>query len=131
MSTVTHLIEDLRGVGLSPKAAAVYMAVLESGIAFPSKIAETAKLNRSTTYKILTDLAVKGLVTEMERNRKLCYQAERPGRLMSFAKSQVRLAEERAERTKSASGHRRSVCPRAQSSKSEVLRGYGRRPGRL
>ncbi|OGL88640.1 hypothetical protein A3H75_03485 [Candidatus Uhrbacteria bacterium RIFCSPLOWO2_02_FULL_51_9] len=95
-----QLIKDLRKVGLTDKAAAIYAAVLELGVAFPSKVAEITKLNRTTVYHVLTDLAVKGLVTELERKKKLCYQIERPGRLVAFTKSQIRLAEERAVRAK-------------------------------
>ncbi len=92
------LAKKLKDIGLSEKAAAVYAAVLELGAAFPSKVAEITKLNRTTVYHLLTDLAVKGLVTEIERKKKLCYQIEKPARLINFTKSQIRLAEERAER---------------------------------
>lgn len=98
MKDQLHLMKELRNIGLSEKAAAVYAAVLELGVAFPSKIAEKTKLNRTTVYHILTDLAVKGLITEIERKNKLCYQIERPERLVRFTKNQIRLAEERAER---------------------------------
>ncbi len=91
------LITHLKKSGLSDKAALVYMAVLEMGSAFPSKIAEQTKLNRSTVYKILLDLSVKGLISEIEKNKKLCYQVERPTKLVSFAKQQIRLAEEHYE----------------------------------
>ncbi len=98
MKDHTHITQELRDIGLSEKAAAIYVAVLELGVAFPSKVSEKTKLNRTTVYHILTDLAVKGLITEIERKNKLCYQIERPERLVRFAKTQIRLAEERAER---------------------------------
>lgn len=100
MENNISLIKELRSIGLSEKAALVYAAVLELGIAFPSKIADMTKLNRTTVYHILTDLAVKGLVTEIEQKKKHCYQAEPPKRLINFTKMQVRLAEESAERAK-------------------------------
>lgn len=96
----TRFAQELRKVGLSEKAALVYGAVLELGIAFPTKVAERTKLNRSTVYAVLTDLAVKGLVTEIERNRKICYQIENPGRLVNFAHRQAQLAADRVEHTK-------------------------------
>lgn len=92
------LSADLKSIGLSDKAATIYAAILELGIAYPSQIAKIAKLNRTTTYHILTDLSVKGLITEIERGKKLCYQIERPGKLLNFAKNQIRIAEDRAER---------------------------------
>lgn len=100
MENSTNTIKELQSIGLSEKAAIVYAAVLEMGTAFPSKIAEVTKLNRTTVYHILTDLAVKGLVTELEQKKKLCYQVEPPNRLISFTKMQIRLAKESAERAK-------------------------------
>lgn len=100
METNAEIVKELRGIGLSDKAAAVYATVLELGVAYPSRVAELTKLNRTTVYHLLTDLAVKGLVTEIERKKKLCYQIEKPSRLINFTKSQIRLAEERAERAK-------------------------------
>ncbi len=96
----TDLQLHLKKSGLNDKEATIYMAVLELGTAFPSKIAEITKLNRSTVYKILMDLSVKGLITELERNKKICYQVERPQKLVSFARGQVQLAEDRLEQTK-------------------------------
>ncbi len=101
MNVSKKLVIELEKVGLSGKAAGVYAAVLELGVAFPSKIAEVTALNRSTVYHVLTDLAVKGLVTEIERNGKLCYQIEKPDRLVRFSRSQISLAEDRLDRAKS------------------------------
>jgi len=100
MKNNSNLIKELRSIGLSEKAALVYAAVLELGVAFPSGVAEITKLNRTTVYHILTDLAVKGLVTEIEQKKKQCYQAEPPKRLINFTKMQIRLAEDAAERAK-------------------------------
>lgn len=90
--------EQVKQIGLSDKAAIVYAALLELGGAFPSKVAEVAKLNRSTTYKILVDLAVKGLVNEGRKRHKLFYQIEKPQKLLQYAKDQVRVSEDRLER---------------------------------
>jgi len=95
-----HIIEELKKIGLSDKAAAIYAAVLDLGVAFPSAVAERTHLKRSTVYTLLTDLAIKGLVTELERNKKICYQAERPSKIVSFARGQIQLAEDRLERAK-------------------------------
>ncbi len=96
----SNILANLKSVGLPEKVALVYGAVLESGIAFPSKIAETTSLNRSTVYKILSDLRIKGLVTEIERGKKLCYQIEDPSRLQGLTKKQMTSAEERHENAK-------------------------------
>lgn len=100
MENSQKLIEEIRSIGLSEKAAKVYAAVLELGTAFPSKVAEITKIHRTTVYHILTDLTIKGLMTEIEQKKKLCYQAEPPKRLINFTKMQIRLAEESAERAK-------------------------------
>lgn len=100
MNVPKKIATDLEKIGLSSKAAQVYAAILELGIAFPSKVAEATALNRSTVYAILTDLSVKGLITEIVRNKKLCYQIEKPSRIINFSKSQITLAEERLDRAK-------------------------------
>ncbi len=97
-SRTSSLETELGTLGLSTKAAQVYACIFELGIAFPSKIAEKTRLNRSTVYKILTDLSVKGLITPLERKGKLCYQIEKPSKLVNFTQTQIRLAEERYER---------------------------------
>lgn len=88
------LVQKLKKIGLSEKEALVYFAVLEIGSAFPSKISEKTKLNRSTVYKILLNLSIKGLITEIEKNRKICYQIEPPYKLVNYTKNKIRMAED-------------------------------------
>ncbi len=88
-SQVTNQLKD---TGLSEKAALVYTTLLKLGGAYPSSLAAATKLNRSTVYKLLLDLSIKGLVTEVERGKKLYYQAEKPEKLLRFAKNQADLA---------------------------------------
>ncbi len=83
--------------GLTDKESATYSALIELGGAFPSKIAEYTKLNRSTVYKVLLDLSVKGLVSEIKKKNKLYYQIENPTRLVRYAKDKVKIAEEQLE----------------------------------
>ncbi|HUT22649.1 MAG TPA: helix-turn-helix domain-containing protein [Candidatus Bipolaricaulota bacterium] len=94
------LISELKKAGLKQKEAEIYAALLELGGAYPSKIAEYTKLNRSTAYKILEELAIKGLVSELRKGKKLYYQIEKPEKLVRFADSQIRLAENRLENAK-------------------------------
>ena len=89
-----QLSSELRSIGFSEKTALVYAALMEMGWAFPSHLAEYTRLNRTTVYKILHDLCSKGLVTEIDRNNKLCYQIEKPAQLLSFIKHQAKAAEE-------------------------------------
>ena len=96
----TELLKELRGIGLPDKASLVYACLIEMGIGFPSKIAERTKLNRSTVYHTLHELAIRGLVSRVERGKKICFQLEKPTQLVSFAKKQIGLAEERLDRAK-------------------------------
>ena len=96
-SLLLKLSAELRRIGFAEKAALVYASLLEMGSAYPSRLAEYTRLNRTTVYKILNDLCMKGLVTEIDKNNKLCYQLEKPARLLNFVKRQIGLAEERYE----------------------------------
>lgn len=91
------LSEQLEAIGLSDKAAQVYAYLIETGGAFPSAIAEATGLNRSTTYKLLVDLSIKGLVSELRKRNKLYYQVDKPEQLERFTKSQISLAKKRHE----------------------------------
>ena len=91
---------ELERFGLSDKSARVYSALLELGGAYPSVIAEKARLSRSTVYKILLDLSIKGLINEVDKDNKIYYQIEPPERLLHFAKSRKDLADEQYERVK-------------------------------
>jgi sugar-specific transcriptional regulator TrmB len=90
-----QISQELRKIGFSEKASLIYGALLEMGSAYPSRLAEYTRLNRTTVYKVLNDLTMKGLVTEIDKNSKLCYQLEKPARLLNFVKRQIGLAEER------------------------------------
>ncbi|MBD3252027.1 hypothetical protein GF380_06310 [Candidatus Uhrbacteria bacterium] len=92
------LVGQIRSLGLNKHEAAIYVALLELGGGFPSKIAEVAKRNRTTTYATLTDLAVKGLVIELQRRNKIYYQIEKPDKLLRYVKQRVRIATDAVEK---------------------------------
>ena len=94
------LIRHLQKAGLSEKAAIVYTSLLTMGGAYPSGLAVATQLNRSTIYKILLDLSIKGLVTEIERGKKLFYQIEKPEKLLRFSRNQSEMAREAYDRTR-------------------------------
>lgn len=93
-----QLVADLKKTGLSSKAAEIYAYLVSEGGAYPSAIASKTRLNRSTTYKILTELSVQGLVNEIERGKKLYYQIENPSKLLRFARRKVETAQDGVER---------------------------------
>jgi sugar-specific transcriptional regulator TrmB len=91
------LIAKLTRAGLSHKSATIYSFLIGVGGAFPSRIAEETHLNRTTVYKILTDLSIKGLVSEIEKGKKLFYQAEKPETFLRYAKGQSERAHDAFE----------------------------------
>ena len=96
----TALFNQIKKAGLTDKSALVYTALLQTGGAYPSRIAEFTKLNRSTVYMVLTELCVKGLVNEIERSKKQFYQIEKPQKLSQLANDQVKAAMETSEYVK-------------------------------
>lgn len=94
------MVRHLQKIGLSEKSSRVYTALLEMGGAYPSRLAEVTKLNRSTVYKILLELSIKGLITEIERGKKLFYQIENPEKLIRYSRNQSEMAREAYEYTR-------------------------------
>ena len=85
-------LKKLEKVNLTDKEALVYLSILELGGAYPSRIAEYSGLNRSTAYKILLNLSVRGLVNEIEKRNKLFYQVEKPDRLIKDTENRLQWA---------------------------------------
>lgn len=94
---IHQIKKQLEKTGLSEKECLVYATLVELGGAYPSKIAEKTRLNRSTVYKILLDLSIKGLVNEIEKSKKLFYQIENPNKLTRFLKNKVTIAKDNLE----------------------------------
>jgi len=94
------LIKKLEKGNFTDKEALVYVSLLEIGGAFPSKIAEYAGLNRSTTYKILLNLSVRGLINEIEKKNKIFYQIEKPEKVLRYYQSRLRQVEDSMEEIK-------------------------------
>lgn len=85
----TAISNKLTKAGLSDKEAVVYAFLLEHNGAYPSVVAQETGLNRTTVYKILTALSVKGLVTEYEKRKKFFYQVADPKHLEKYADMQI------------------------------------------
>lgn len=98
MLQIDQLQSRLEKTGLTDKESIVYSALLEQGGAYPSKIAEETKLNRSTVYKILLDLSVKGLISEIQKKGKLFYQVENPEKLTRYLRDKVTIANDHLEK---------------------------------
>ena len=94
------VVEKLKKVGLEEKEAQIYGYLAETGGAFPSAVAVATKLNRSTVYKLLGILSVRGLVAEVEKKKKLFYYPESPAKFLRAAKMKITLAEDAYEKAK-------------------------------
>lgn len=79
-----QLTKALQTLGLGDKEIRVLTVLLESGPTQVAPVAKTAKLNRTTTYGILKDLAQQGLVTSAEQRGVLRYQSISPELLPSY-----------------------------------------------
>ncbi len=98
MNISTNIRKYIDKAGLSEKEAHIYSTLLSMGGAgYPSKIALKSGLKRSTAYKVLLDLSIKGLVNEIEKKNKIYYQLERPQKLLKYAKDRVQIAENHVE----------------------------------
>lgn len=81
------LVSQCQKAGLPEKEAQIYAALLELGGGYPSTLANYAHINRSSSYKLLLNLSVKGLVQEIRKGRKLYYQIDKPEKLEKYSKS--------------------------------------------
>jgi len=88
----------LQQIGLSEKEAEIYVALLQSDNASVNDLAQKTKVNRTTIYPVLETLAQKGLVSEIQIDKKTHYQAEPPERLETFVERQKIVLEESSRR---------------------------------
>ena len=79
---------DMKNIGFSDKEAKVYLALLELGDAPVQKISEKAKVNRATTYVVLETLQKRGVVSTVEKDKKIYFAAENPRALLRLFRAQ-------------------------------------------
>ncbi|HLD18020.1 MAG TPA: helix-turn-helix domain-containing protein [Patescibacteria group bacterium] len=95
------IVEDhLQQFGLTPKQSIVYLAALKRGTSFPVKIAMEARLNRSTTYVILRELAEQGLVIQSQHKNKKTFTAVPPERFVSLMEFRAKHYTQMADRAR-------------------------------
>ncbi|MBI2030110.1 hypothetical protein HYT05_00645 [Candidatus Kaiserbacteria bacterium] len=73
----------LESIGLGDKEVRVLLVLIEKGPMFAAGIAKVAKLNRTTTYGILKELAAKGLVSS-SKDASTKYQSIAPELLPAY-----------------------------------------------
>ena len=83
---MTDYLKDAAKAGLSAKASAVYVALLEAGIALPPKaIVGRTNLHRQYVYDALRELQDKRLVVTEGKGHRIKYGAGSPDRLLQDA----------------------------------------------
>ena len=90
----------LEEIGLSEKESQVYLALLAVDSESIQDLAKRTGINRTTVYPVLETLEKKGLVSEVQKGKKVEYVAAPPERLETFVERQKVVLEERAERLK-------------------------------
>lgn len=79
------LVKSLRGLGLSISGSVVLGILLQHGAMYASRIAKESRLNRTTAYGVLSELARKGLISKVESRTATQYQAVPPEMLPAYA----------------------------------------------
>lgn len=83
-----------KNIGLSAKAAKVYIAALKLGEASVQGLARRARVKRTTVYSLLDELTGLGALLRTKRGKKFYYLAEEPRMLLKRAREQLAEFEE-------------------------------------
>jgi len=75
-------IDQIKEVGLEPKEAEIYLAILALGKATISDIARNAPVKRTTIYQYIDNLTQKGLLLKSVKGKRIFYVAEDPEKLL-------------------------------------------------
>lgn len=92
--------ENLLGLGLTPREAQVYLALLDIGHGTVTEITRRAGINRTTGYDILDTLANKGFVSISGKEPKQEYAAESPEKILDFLEEEQLASSKRLESAK-------------------------------
>ena len=88
----------LEEIGLSEKESQIYLALLQVDSESIQDLAKRTGINRTTVYPVLETLEKKGLVSEVQKGKKVEYVAAPPERLETFVERQKVVLQERSER---------------------------------
>ncbi len=92
---IDNKLSDILGeLGLNSKEASIYLALLELGEALPSSISRRTGIKRPTTYVILEQLKLKGLVSHVKRHNNLLFRPIDPRNFYEDYRSKVDLLKE-------------------------------------
>jgi sugar-specific transcriptional regulator TrmB len=107
----------LEEIGLSDKEAKVYVALLQVDHDSVLDLSKRTSINRTTIYPVIESLAKKGLVSEIQIDKKIHLKAEPPERLETYVERRKLNFEEQSKRLK-------DVIPQLKS----IQRESGERP---
>ena len=96
--------EILKSLGLSEKETKIYLASLQLGSSLVQKIANYARLNRTSAYDLLKSLEQKGFVSYTIQSGKRLYQATQPHKLIDMLKEREELVKKILPELNSLSG---------------------------
>lgn len=88
------LHDALKKLGLGDKERAVMLVLLQNGPLLVASVARIAKLNRTTTYGILKELAEKGLASSSTQGKVIRYQSIEPDLLPGYIERHAKELEE-------------------------------------
>lgn len=88
------LIDITRNIGLSTKAAKIYLAALELGEASVQRLAQKSRIKRTTLYYILDELIETGALICTKVGKKVYYIPEQPATLLKNVKEKIKNFEE-------------------------------------
>lgn len=92
--TSKNKLFNIEEAGFSDKEAAVYIAILEVGRGSVMEIAKTAKVDRTTTYRILQSLLAIPLVQTFKEDKKTKWAALHPRYLIEYIQKKKRTIQE-------------------------------------
>lgn len=81
-----NLFKSLTSIGLSEKAAQVYLAALDLGEATVQQLAKRSGLVRTTIYYTLNELVDFGALVETKRDKKVYYIPQKPQAVLKQAR---------------------------------------------
>ncbi len=89
-----ELAETLKNIGLSDKAARLYISSLEMGEATVQDLSRHSGIKRTSIYYVLKELAASGALIASRRGHKLYYMAQEPRAFLKHTRERLTDLEE-------------------------------------
>lgn len=82
-------LQLIANLGLSPKAAKAYLALLELGEASVQSLAKKSGVKRTSLYYVLNELTAAGALIKTKRNKKIFYIPAEPSSLLKTVRGKI------------------------------------------